>query len=87
MMADEEKTEIFPLKEAVEEELNQVYLELGKQYYEGGFEDQLPQLLPLFDRITRLKNQQADNRAICPNCKAKLEPGAVFCGSCGTKVG
>ena len=37
MMADEEKTEIFHLKEEVEEELNQVYVELGKQYYEGGF--------------------------------------------------
>lgn len=37
--------------------LDQAYLELGKAYYEGRFEDPLPELLPLFDRITRLCTQ------------------------------
>ena len=30
-------------------------MELGQAYYEGGFEDPLPQLLLLFDKITRIK--------------------------------
>lgn len=39
------------------ENLEQAYMELGQAYYEGGFEDPLPQLLPLFDKITRIKNE------------------------------
>lgn len=34
-------------------ELDQAYMKLGKAYYEGGFEEPLPELLPLFDQITR----------------------------------
>ena len=40
-----------------EKELQELYTKLGKAYYEGGFEDPLPELLPLFDRITGLKAQ------------------------------
>ncbi len=43
--------------------LDQAYLELGKAYYEGGFEDPLPELLPLFDRITRLRSEAAASEA------------------------
>ena len=32
-------------------ELEQTYMELGKAYYEGRFEDPLPELLPLFDKV------------------------------------
>ena len=80
-------------REELENALKEAYLELGKEYYEGGFEDPLPQLLSLFDRITRLKraieeveDTQADT-GICPGCGAVLEPGAVFCGGCGRKIG
>ena len=31
------------------EKLSELYEELGKSYYEGAFEDPLPQLLPIFD--------------------------------------
>ena len=60
-------------------ELEQAYMELGKQYYEGRFEDPLPELLPLFDRITRILNT-------CPGCGSAIKPGAAFCGKCGRKV-
>ena len=33
--------------------LEQAYMELGKEYYEGAFEDPLPQLLPLFEKSIR----------------------------------
>lgn len=38
--------------------LDELYRELGKAYYEGAFEDPLPQLLPLFDQITDHLNQK-----------------------------
>ena len=68
-----------------------IYLEnrdnsFGKAYYEGKFEDPLPCLLPLFDRITRIKAAQDKAPGICPGCGKPLKPGAAFCGQCGYKV-
>lgn len=53
-----EKT-VFVNSEKIDtnESLKQAYMELGQAYYEGGFEDPLPQLLPLFDKITRIKKK------------------------------
>lgn len=67
-------------------ELERAYMELGKAYYEGKFEDPLPCLLPLFDRITRIKAAQDKAPGICPGCGKPLKPGAAFCGQCGYKV-
>lgn len=69
--------------------LEEAYRELGKAYYEGGFEDPLPELLPMFDKITRLRAQKGRREAasFCCNCGAKLEENSVFCGSCGCRVG
>lgn len=79
--------------------LDQLYRELGQAYYEGGFEDPLPQLLPLFERITSLVKQQEktsteensiteDRQAmpVCAKCGAQLPANAVFCGACGSPV-
>lgn len=80
-------------KAAMEEELCRLYEELGKAYYEGGFEDPLPQLLPFFDKITKIKNQQkVQNLEVqggikfCAKCGSKLESGAKFCAVCGTPI-
>ncbi|MCI8796497.1 MAG: zinc ribbon domain-containing protein [Dorea sp.] len=67
-------------------ELEQTYMELGRAYYEGRFEDPLPELLPLFDRITRLRNEQEITAGICPGCGNQLKPGAAFCGKCGVRL-
>ena len=58
-MRDQDATVLvnFNREEEIGRLLDQAYTELGKAYYEGGFEDPLPQLLPLFDRITNLKNE------------------------------
>lgn len=73
-------------------ELESLYLGLGKAYYEGAFEDPLPQLLPFFDQITCLRAKaeaaaQRKNENTCPNCGAKLRIDAKFCGKCGFPVG
>lgn len=47
----------FNREEELMKLLEQTYTDLGKAYYEGGFEDPLPELLPIFDRITSLKKE------------------------------
>lgn len=65
--------------------LEQLYMELGKTYYEGRFEDPLPELLPFFDQITQLRAQE-NKRTTCPECGYKIEEDAVFCGNCGFRL-
>lgn len=69
--------------------LEQAYMELGKAYYEGAFEDPLPQLLPLFEKINMIKNnmsgkKQTENK--CPHCGKPIVAGDMFCGNCGEKI-
>lgn len=66
------------------DELSQTYMELGKAYYEGGFEDPLPELLDFFDKITRLKRQKKER--FCPRCGEKVAESAAFCRKCGHKL-
>ena len=81
-----EKT-VFVNSEKIDtnESLKQAYMELGQAYYEGGFEDPLPQLLPLFDKITRIKNEIAATPAVrmCPQCGSTVKAGENFCAVCG----
>ena len=37
-------------------ELDKLYIELGKAYYEGQYEENLPQLLPIIDEINKTYN-------------------------------
>lgn len=78
--------------------LNRLYMELGKAYYEGRFEEPLPELLPLFDKITQVKNNamrpnngMQQNQVVrpnnrCPHCGYELEEDAAFCGNCGKRI-
>ena len=69
------------------DELMAAYQQLGKAYYEGGFEDPLPELLPLFDRITRLRWKRKQKAGIyCPNCGREVTSDSQFCSWCGTKL-
>lgn len=80
-------------------DLDKLYLELGKAYYEGGFEDPLPQLLPIFDRITSCLSEERKDRisdtlksdeiqkstaVYCKTCGTKIPENAKFCPICGT---
>lgn len=61
---NEEKTVLINLEEKTESnqnetflsEIDKAYLELGKAYYKGKYEDPLPELVYYFDRIKRLEN-------------------------------
>ncbi|MCI8646196.1 MAG: zinc ribbon domain-containing protein [Firmicutes bacterium] len=68
-------------------DLDKLYWELGKAYYEGAFEDPLPQLLPIFDKITTLvKKQQADANSIAEDINSNPIPFPQTCRGCGTAI-
>ena len=75
-----------PAGKNLSRELERAYLELGKAYYEGGFEDPLPQLLPLFDKITRLRKEEERQKGLCPGCGSPVGENALFCGKCGYRL-
>ena len=81
---------LYPQRQLTREEeaeRDALYLELGKAYYEGAFEDPLPQLLPLFDRLTELlKEPEPEQEHLCPSCGAQLEEDDLFCPECGYKL-
>ena len=59
-MESNDKTVLVNFNKQEEEisRLDELYMRLGQAYYEGGFEDPLPELLPFFDQITRIRNQK-----------------------------
>jgi len=83
-----------------QKELNDLYWELGKAYYEGGFEDPLPELLPLFNQITHLlrgevapapspypvDDYQVDTLEERIVAQASEIAGPRFCAECGHKL-
>lgn len=88
---------VFMNEEARNRRLKLLYEQLGEAYYEGAFEDPLPQLLPLFDEITKVKRERQDGQLKesvqapqipkrCPYCHEPVEDDALFCGNCGQKI-
>lgn len=66
--------------------LEEAYKELGKAYYEGRFEDPLPELLPLFDEITKLRTAMQQKECFCPQCGNVIKKQSKFCAKCGYKL-
>lgn len=74
-----------------EEELGRLYQELGKAYYEGAYEDPLPQLLPLFDEITKIVSRQENQQSAMAEDFGDLQnprdPGEKrYCANCGAEL-
>ena len=89
-MESNDKTVLVNFNKQEEEtsQLDELYMRLGQAYYEGGFEDPLPELLPFFDQITRIRNQKQKKpeNPGCPGCGMPTESDAVFCGNCGYRL-
>lgn len=71
--------------------LDELYYKLGKAYYEGAFEDPLPELLPLFDKITELKRAGQTGQEKSAISAQQSKPSDVqvkrqFCTNCGAKL-
>ena len=83
-----------------QQQLDDLYWELGKAYYEGGYEEPLPELLPLFDQITQLvKEEEAffsraegmddyEMNSLEERIEAQVNEIAEprFCANCGHKL-
>ena len=80
-MRDQDATVLvnFNKEEEINKLLKQAYEKLGEAYYEGGFEDPLPQLLPMFDQITHLKNELKKEKesAAQPEIQSEPQPAPV----------
>ncbi len=79
-------TDISNIDSEDEKKLQNLYMQLGKAYYEGAYEDPLPQLLPLFSDITDIFMKYKKKPMVCAGCGAELEEDARFCDVCGRPV-
>ena len=85
-MASLEEGEQIKMSDEDNATLRELYMRLGEEYYKGAFEDPLPQLLPIFDKITALFGKYAVASKKCRNCGSEIEDDARFCQVCGTPV-
>lgn len=78
-----------------EKKISQLYLNMGRLYYEKHKNDLSADFRPLMEEITALYAEIAENRdkikqikgiAQCPKCGANLPANAAFCHSCGAKL-
>lgn len=93
-----ETAEILKLNSVISDEENQLkeyYIELAKAYYEANKDSAPEEYASYFANITEKHTNIANlNDQInkvkgmfpCPNCGASLQPEALFCSSCGTKI-
>ena len=65
-MESNDKTVLVNFNKQEEEtsRLDELYMRLGQAYYEGGFEDPLPELLPFLIRLQEYEIKSRKNRKI-----------------------
>lgn len=88
-------TSLEQSKAAASQKLSELYLELGKSYYESHsdghqteYGETIAAIQDVQSEITRIQ-QQSDEitaRRRCPSCGSKLMEGSKFCNICGTKL-
>ncbi len=90
---EKQKFSIASLKSKREKD----FAELGKIYFEliceeNDLEDETRNLIDAInektEEIERLYEdiKNIKNKAICPNCNAKIDIGSTYCSNCGTRI-
>ena len=78
-----------------EREIEKLYAELGKKYYEENGKAAAPEYKEFIDKISalyekieneKLEIQRLKGIKVCENCGAELAEGVKFCPKCGSKV-
>lgn len=82
-------------KVAASQKLSELYLKLGKTYYESHaddhqteYEESLTAIRDVHAEIAKCRQQveEIENRRRCPTCGAELVEGSKFCNICGAKL-
>ena len=91
-------TEITKLHSAIsgaEEQIRELYTNLGYEIYRAYYEKPLPEVEDQIRQITELHQKIEDCKAqidainavkTCPQCGAKVARDMAFCGTCGSKL-
>ena len=92
---EREKESLRDLISRAESAVVEAYGEIGERYASGGGEPD-PELEALVAKVRESKEkieeakkklEQLENGPKCPVCGAALEPDAMFCTTCGAKIG
>lgn len=89
-------TENVKINSAISEQkkiIESMYMLIGRKYYEQNsknpdeaFVSEVSNITAAMQTITELEKKLSEIKGTCPNCNAKITPGAAFCTSCGTKL-
>ena len=88
-------TKLKSQKNSAKKELNEIYLELGKAYYEKFKDAPAEEDAEKFEKIIAAEEKIADLEAqiraikgitICPSCGEENAAGKKFCGGCGSPL-
>ena len=78
-------TKLKSQKSSAKKELTQIYVELGKAYYEKYKDAPAEEDAENFEKISAAAEKIADLEA-CPACGEENAVGKKFCGGCGAPL-
>ncbi|MCD8052857.1 MAG: zinc-ribbon domain-containing protein [Lachnospiraceae bacterium] len=82
-------------KASEEAQLEEVFAEIGRYYFENHEGEIAEDLIPCFEKVTEIQASIEETKAAidgirktktCPVCGASMEADSVFCSRCGAKM-
>ena len=76
-------------------EVEDLYIKLGRAFYEGAYSKSIPELVPLVDEIAILYSKfeakpkeelEVVDARVCAACEEKAKEEDTFCNNCGMKL-
>lgn len=91
------QSDITMTKEALQEEINLIYAEIGRIFYEehkkearpiAKYADSFVKLKPLYVELDRIESEELSVQGLrkCPNCHVKITIESKFCNMCGVRL-